>query len=140
MTNANECCGNCRFFDWPLAFRYKGSGSNESFCYRNPPIFIGEAWEEAADVDNWVRPLVSEVEFCGEFQAAIEPKEEGAVKDELKERADEMAMDLIEEALKSGIVQDLSVKVNIEDGKVVGGSCKPVEPEGMPDEQQDTNE
>lgn len=64
-----ECCGNCRFFDWPVAAIPEGARANISFCDRYPPVFTGEpGWEEAGESGNWSRPLVYESEFCGEFQ------------------------------------------------------------------------
>lgn len=76
--NANECCGNCRFFDWSLAaINEDNSRAHFSFCDRYPPVYVGTHgdWMEASKTENWVRPFVSEVEYCGEFQP--QPKREG---------------------------------------------------------------
>lgn len=71
---SEQNCRNCRFFDWTLAF--KDHNAHFSFCNRHPPIYTGPHgdWQDASEIENWTRPLVSEVEFCGEWQPA--PPEE----------------------------------------------------------------
>lgn len=70
----SECCGNCRFFDWSLACKPRGSRANYSFCNRYPPVLAAMGWDESSDESNWTRPLVSEVGFCGEWQPIPEEK------------------------------------------------------------------
>lgn len=66
MTNAKECCGNCRFFEW--------SGEGEGLCRRYPPVIMGGRLGNKAE--DCTQPSVYELEsWCGEFQP--QPKREG---------------------------------------------------------------
>lgn len=63
MSQTNEPvdrCGGCRFY-----LRNKDSNPKDptGLCRRFPPQIMG-------DGDDFIRPIVSDLDWCGEFQAA----------------------------------------------------------------------
>lgn len=69
MTNANECCGNCRFWIPEPDIRDPEDGT----CVRHAPRIVPQHEIFGIGPTQGLWPLIQNYQWCGEFQ----PKQKG---------------------------------------------------------------